>query len=84
MSTPLKREEAEIDRAICTLQDTVRADVAAFAQSSPTDEVGRKLQSHIQQNTTQLRARLRELELLAEEQETCVLPIKLSCILMKN
>ena len=70
MTAPLNREEAQIDQAITQLQDTVRADIAAFAQSSPSDEAGRKLQSQIQRSTTHLRARLRELELLAEEQET--------------
>ena len=70
MAATLNREEAELDQAINLLQDTVCADIAEFARSSPSDEVGRKLQSKIQRNTTHLRARLRELELLAEEQET--------------
>jgi len=70
MAATLNREEAQLDQAISNLQETVRADIAAFAQTSPSDERGRKLQSQIQRNTTLLRARLRELELLAEEQET--------------
>ena len=59
-----------MDQGLRSLQDIVRAEIAAFAQTSSTDESGRKLQSQIQRNTTLLRARLRDLELLAEEQET--------------
>ena len=59
-----------MDQGLRYLQDTVRAEIAAYAQTSPTDESGRKLQSQIQRNTTLLRAHLRDLELLAEEQET--------------
>lgn len=70
MAATPNREEAQLDQAISNLQETVRADIAAFAQTSPSDESGRKVQSQIQRNTTLLRARLRELELLAEEQET--------------
>lgn len=70
MAATLNREEAQVDQAISHLQEKVRADITAFAQTSPSDESGRKLQSQIQRNTTLLRARLRELELLAEEQET--------------
>ena len=70
MTAKLNRDEAELDKAITTLQDSVRTDIAAFAQTSPSDEIGRKLQAQIQRATTQLRARMRELELLAEEQET--------------
>ena len=70
MTAKLNRDEAELDNAITSLQDSVRTDIAAFAQTSPSDEIERKLQSQIQRATTQLRARMRELELLAEEQET--------------
>ena len=70
MAAALNHEEAQIDQAISQLQETVRTDIAAFAHSSPSDEAGRKLQSQIQRNTALLRARLRERELLAEEQET--------------
>ena len=70
MTAKLSRDEAELDKAITTLHDLVRTDITAFAQTSPFDEIGRKLQSQIQRATTQLRARMRELELLAEEQET--------------
>lgn len=70
MAAALRSQEAAVDQGLRSLQDTVRAEIAAFAQTSPTNESGRKLQSQIQRNTTLLRARLRDLELLAEEQET--------------
>lgn len=69
----LNREEAELDLSICQLHDSIKHEICCIDSDFPDAENPRKLQAKIQSDMTQLRARMRELELLADEQETCVL-----------
>ena len=70
--TVLNREEAELDLCISKLHDTIKQEIFSVGFNAPDAENPRSLQAKLQANMTQLRARMRELELLADEQETCV------------
>ncbi len=70
--TMLNREEAELDLCICKLHDTIKQEILDVGSNAPDAENPRSLQAKIQANMTQLRARMRDLELLADEQETYV------------
>ena len=70
--TALNREEADLDLSICRLHDCIKHEISSTYSESPDAQNPRKIQAKIQSDMTQLRARMRELEMLADEQETCV------------
>ena len=66
----LNREESQLEHDICQLHETIRQKIASIGSPSFDEETPRTLQAHIQAHMTQLRGKMRQLELLAEEQET--------------
>jgi hypothetical protein len=68
----LNREEAEVNTAIAQLHEDVRQAITSISSPAMAGEDRRAMQARIQSDMAKLRAKTRDLEMLAEEQETCV------------
>ena len=66
----LNREEAELNQGISLLHQEVWQAVASISSQLIANEDRRALQARVQADMARLRAKTRDLELLAEEQET--------------
>ena len=69
----LNREEAEVNTAILQLHEDVRQAITSISLPAMSGEDRRAMQARIQADMAKLRAKTRDLEMLAEEQETCAL-----------
>ncbi len=62
--------EQQLDSELLSLRDATVSSLAAFAQTSTLKPESRKLLQSIQGSMAAMRAKTRDLELLAEEMET--------------
>lgn len=70
--TVLDHEEAELDVCLGRLHDTISQEIATLSSNAPELDNYRTLQAQIRADMTQFRAHMRDLEFLADEQETYV------------
>ena len=68
--TVLNREEAELNQDISLLHQEVWQAIASISSPGTATEDRRAMQARVQADMARLRAKTRDLELLAEEQET--------------
>ena len=64
--------EQQLDSELVALEETTVGSLAAFAQTSTAKPESRELMQTIQGNMSTMRAKTRDLELLAEELDTYV------------
>ena len=67
--------EQQLDSELVALEEATAPSLAAFAQTSMAKPESRELMQTIQGNMATMRAKTRDLELLAEELDTCVYDI---------
>jgi len=68
----LDHEEAELDVCLSKVHDTISQEIATLQSNVSQLDNYRTLQAQIRADMTQYRAHLRDLEFLANEQETYV------------
>lgn len=62
--------EQQLDSELHGLREAIAASLATFAETSTVKAESRELTQAIQDNMAAMRAKMRDLELLAEEQDT--------------